>query len=574
MTKDQAVLANEGSLIDSAIHRQQLREQNEVPRSDKARATSRLMSAVHSLTSEQEVSLHQAAFALTINDRPVYSTAKFAPLLLLQHVSASKGHPIVATFTASSKGNFVVATQVDDYTLRPVELGHLNAYDLTSQFQKISLKRVGQTKKKRTNETKTSAHGDEMELDEAEEESGEEEALQHSLRKRRRYRFRPDHPQAQTHCMVERSQPVVPEIVGQRLPSLDDCAADESAAEEYARSAMLLFRPHRTHDDLLSGEQTWRRAFDKWKHTPSFTDEIARYLENMQDYYIGRQKAREQRDSSNAGGFGGEDDGPNAPRSHCANQGENDLFDTDSLPLPLDAGMEEAAVFSSLVGSLKKDSWIVDIAEKLQQSGLLHPLAAAPDPTAPNSAAWPTVDHTQAEVEQRVDTHILRQQVETARPLNCKKNKRRNAQAEERDEELPLLPVPPAHPRPTHFAIEEMEEALQNSRVTQQSLQHLLKKYPADHQLSSKAALREVFVRLTLSDEQQIVVQKVATALVRSLRPRPAGSEDNKQLLMLLNGMSVFQIKNVYLIAIRISRSGQEQGYFSCHPVCFVMGCY
>ena len=88
----------------------------------------------------------------------------------------------------------------------------------------------------------------------------------------------------------------IAEIIGPRLPEIKtlDC---EEEKKQYTQRALILLKPFRTRDDLFGDNSSYLEAWKKFKKTSIYLNsEAPIILENIQEFYNGKRRAREQRE--------------------------------------------------------------------------------------------------------------------------------------------------------------------------------------------------------------------------------------------------------------------------------------
>ncbi|CAF1235715.1 unnamed protein product [Didymodactylos carnosus] len=66
-----------------------------------------------------------------------------------------------------------------------------------------------------------------------------------------RLKFKENHPQYESHILIQRTDTVVPVLIGPQIPRKDR----EDTKERYARAILTLFLPWRSVDDLCQADQ-------------------------------------------------------------------------------------------------------------------------------------------------------------------------------------------------------------------------------------------------------------------------------------------------------------------------------
>ena len=92
----------------------------------------------------------------------------------------------------------------------------------------------------------------------------------------KRYQFQNEHPQANTHLIMEHSEPQVPVLFGPQIPRRDR----EDTRERYCRALLTLFVPWRIVSDLCDMDQTWEEALNS--RQSRIPDHCWKIIENIQ----------------------------------------------------------------------------------------------------------------------------------------------------------------------------------------------------------------------------------------------------------------------------------------------------
>ncbi|KAF8122487.1 hypothetical protein EV363DRAFT_1102559, partial [Boletus edulis] len=74
-----------------------------------------------------------------------------------------------------------------------------------------------------------------------------------------------EHPQMLSHTLKLRSRKVIPVILGDSLPKRDGTLDNDA---QYYHYMLLLFRPWRHFDDILSHGESWSDAFERAHFSP------------------------------------------------------------------------------------------------------------------------------------------------------------------------------------------------------------------------------------------------------------------------------------------------------------------
>ncbi|CAF1559154.1 unnamed protein product, partial [Adineta ricciae] len=91
-----------------------------------------------------------------------------------------------------------------------------------------------------------------------------------------RYTFMREHPQAISHGIIKRLNPVTPVLLGPQIPRRDR----EETQERYSRAIATLFIPWRSAKDLCAANQSWREALSFRQE--SISTESKQIIENIQ----------------------------------------------------------------------------------------------------------------------------------------------------------------------------------------------------------------------------------------------------------------------------------------------------
>ncbi|ETL38744.1 hypothetical protein L916_09746, partial [Phytophthora nicotianae] len=219
----------------AALKRRQEREQNEASESGgqdrRVVARKRVAALIYNLTNRQEIA-GEAIRQLT--------TEQYACALI--------------TDDDPSSPKYHAVSYLDDYIYRPDELQVVNLYEFTMWYFQ---RKTGNYRTAKLN-------------------------------------FRESHPLYKSHCLGKRHIDVVPVIQGFRMPSSQN--DNSNLACKRAVLSLILFKPFRSLADLIgesvdcADAMVWQSALDVWLPTRStFVETI---MINMQDYYIGQQRAK------------------------------------------------------------------------------------------------------------------------------------------------------------------------------------------------------------------------------------------------------------------------------------------
>ena len=97
------------------------------------------------------------------------------------------------------------------------------------------------------------------------------------------------HPLSSTHCIGTRKHPVVPQMIGKRLPDVRRLnTVDGAEAERYHKTSLLLHKPHSATNPPWSPNTSASAEFAAW--TPAATAQMR--LDRHQDYYDQQKLAR------------------------------------------------------------------------------------------------------------------------------------------------------------------------------------------------------------------------------------------------------------------------------------------
>ena len=91
-----------------------------------------------------------------------------------------------------------------------------------------------------------------------------------------RYTFTAKHPQAKSHGIIKRTEPVVPVLVGPQIPRQDR----EETRERYSRAIATLFIPWRSVRELCDINQSWSEALSARQQ--NISGQSQKIIENIQ----------------------------------------------------------------------------------------------------------------------------------------------------------------------------------------------------------------------------------------------------------------------------------------------------
>ena len=270
-TKDQHVYENYADLVATTLAKKKQKEK-EMENTTKQKMVKNTLSVDYKISESQEICSNLAALYLLYKDLPLYTNMKFENLLLPQFLNAVKGEDLVVALQRITGGGFVTTTQWADYTLRPLSLAEISLYVFVECYLKAAIplisKRQGGDGKKR----KSLNENDKMLV---------------------------ENPQRDTHFFKEKARKTVPRIIGPRMPPNPRGASAKkntpsiakASEEKYGLIGLILFKPFRSRQDLLDGKSSFYEAFEAFKVTKYFTSDVKTYLDHMEDYYVGRDKA-------------------------------------------------------------------------------------------------------------------------------------------------------------------------------------------------------------------------------------------------------------------------------------------
>jgi hypothetical protein len=90
-------------------------------------ARGRIISLVYHITGKTEMSNVLAAYYMVIKDEPVYTNVTFDRLFMGQATAFLRKEPFYSTLVRSGREDeFVLASQIHDYIMRPAELNDIN----------------------------------------------------------------------------------------------------------------------------------------------------------------------------------------------------------------------------------------------------------------------------------------------------------------------------------------------------------------------------------------------------------------------------------------------------------------
>ncbi len=230
----------EGILMASFDRRQQTEKGNEEggsPMSQKDAGRARVNSMVLSLFKRQEISAPMSALYLR-RGSAMFASHGFAPLLLGQALSVLKKAPHESVLYLKKDGDFVPSTQFSQYLYRHRQLKNMCLMKFVSEMK---------VKKGTKSDFKS----------ELEAERNSTPAEDRSF-----FRLSSGHPLWDSHVICRLPAPVVPDIIGPRLPDRTTLTSAEEK-EEYALIALALIYP------FFHGESRLSASF--WGHSSGFS---------------------------------------------------------------------------------------------------------------------------------------------------------------------------------------------------------------------------------------------------------------------------------------------------------------
>src|SRR5256885_10346131 len=119
----------------------------------------------------------------------------------------------------------------------------------------------------------------EDEVDEFPELSDDEEAGEHSDTElpTKCYKLHPKHPDVKTHVLILRKRAVVPNVIGPRIPDLNELDDDDGRLGDYAITVMCLLRGFRGREELGAHDGSHTSKYLMWRRSTSFGE----YEENL-----------------------------------------------------------------------------------------------------------------------------------------------------------------------------------------------------------------------------------------------------------------------------------------------------
>lgn len=305
--------------------------------------------------------------------------------------------------------------------------------------------------------------------------------------------------------VVKRNRSVVPNVVGGRLPDKAKLESPERQ-EEYALAAMCLLRGFRNRESFVQGNQSYWDSFNLWRKTEAGkTDFVDSILNNAQDYYEAKRKAKELSenrpddladqegviDFDNIGDLAGRG-GRNEDSDSDSDDGEDDPeFNEDIETDEIAATPTDPAHIVSILNNPKLNALMGNIKLKARRKLFVSK-------------------------EERKDPEKIAELVEAA--INAKRSPQEEVNSPSKKKK---------NQKSRSLSVEDFDKAINDVNRTTFISPDQLKPYPTIAQVSSASKLNE---------KQQRSFILCATALLKTWKSFEDDETQSDQFLHILNG--------------------------------------
>lgn len=305
--------------------------------------------------------------------------------------------------------------------------------------------------------------------------------------------------------VVKRNRPVVPNVVGGRLPDMAKLESLEKQ-EEYALAAMCLLRGFRNRESFVQGNQSYWDSFNLWRKTEAgkmgFVDSI---LTNAQDYYEAKRKAKESSENrpddlaDQEGVIDFDNIGDLAGRG-----GRNEDSDSDSDGSEDDPEFNEDIETDEIAGTPTDPAHIVSILNNPKLNALMG-----------NTKLKARVKLFVSK-EERKDPEKIAELVEAAINAKCSPQEEVDSSSKKKKNQ-----------KTRSLSVEDFDKAINDVNQTARISPEQLMPYPTIGQVSSASKLNE---------KQHCSFTLCATALLKTWKSFDDDETQSDQLLHILNG--------------------------------------
>jgi hypothetical protein len=245
---------------------------------DHTRGVGRLLALARASTDIMEIGGPLACHYLT-NGSGSYFSSNFQVLVLTETLNVLSQKDVQGILVRN-KGKLLVRSVCTDYNQRPEAVEDVQWYDFVAWYRKVSSAKKGasaQPDKDDDNREDTDL-GDEEVSDSADGDSANP-AENHPLN------FMGSHPEAGFFKLKKVRWPMVPRIIGPRMPDVRKIGQDRDAYELYCRIELCLYHPFRDATELLDENGSAIPKFEEWD--PFSNADLSRKLAYHQEYWVG-----------------------------------------------------------------------------------------------------------------------------------------------------------------------------------------------------------------------------------------------------------------------------------------------
>ncbi|CAF0864592.1 unnamed protein product, partial [Didymodactylos carnosus] len=165
--------------------------------------------------------------------------------------------------------NYALVNMRIDYQYRPSEITETCLYDFIGMYRKKKVDKTDKTYFDSQAESKQSGS----------------QIKKRGPQPNQRLKFKENHPQYESHILIQRTGTVVPVLIGPQIPRKDR----EDTKERYARAILILFLPWRGVDDLCQAGITK----DRDEHLIQVIEQTKAADDNIDSVYIPKNFARD-----------------------------------------------------------------------------------------------------------------------------------------------------------------------------------------------------------------------------------------------------------------------------------------
>jgi len=254
---------------------------------DHTRGVGRLLVLARAATDIMEIGGPLACHYL-MNGSGSYFSANFQVLVLTETLKVLSQKDIQGILVRN-KESLLVRSVCNDYKHRPTAVEDVQWYDFVAWYRKVS------SAKKRGREQSDTAHDSGKATDISDEQASDaEEADSHDAVENAPLSFMQTHPEAAFFKLKKVQWPMVPRIIGPRMPDVRKIGQDPEAYELYCRIALCLYHPFRDATEFLDENGSAIPKFEEWD--PFSKADLSRKLAYHQEYWVGLAAAEAYRE--------------------------------------------------------------------------------------------------------------------------------------------------------------------------------------------------------------------------------------------------------------------------------------